>query len=116
MRSVKEASDFTWRHNDMGGNRDGVATMSPTGCYSGPGKNSRTSSENVLACVSPISQIGKPSRKPQESNPDPRVKVGEKSQETGWVRDIHFSWVWRHIACNPSLGGLRLKDGSLGPT
>lgn len=88
----------------MGGNRNGVATMSPAGCYSGPGKNSRTSSENVLFCVSPISQIGKSSQKPQESSPDTRVRVGEKSQETGWVRDIHFSWVWRHMPVTPALG------------
>lgn len=75
VRSVKEATDFTWRHNDVGGNGNGMATMSPTGCYSGPSKDSRTSSENVLSCVVPISQIGKP----QESNPDTRVRVGEKS-------------------------------------
>lgn len=89
----------------MGGNGNGVATMSPTGCYSGPSKDSCTSSENGLSCVVPISQIGKPSRKPQESNPDTRVRVGVKSQETGWVRDIRFSWVWRHVPVTPALGG-----------
>lgn len=61
--SVKETTDFSWRHKDMSGNRH-VTTdpaMSGAGYHSGPGKKRLLALGNVLVCIVPNPQIGKPS-------------------------------------------------------